>query len=354
LVIVLDSNQLRQAAPPDGPLLSLVRKLSDDSGHVLAIPQMVLDEYLGYHEHQARTEIAVLQKAARRLDKLFEQDISGHVPPIDSADAVQTRRKSIEQVFTILPTPEGAEHQALSREIRRLRPASTEWDDDKGGSGARDVVIWLTVLEAAKGEPGEVIFVTQDGDFGTGAGWHPELADETSGIPLRLLYAGISGLIDEFATSAAEPENTMALLGDPVVTSAVASSYTGPDVFFTLMSQVTAREGQTGNVINSTSPKMTPAKKLSRAHAYTVDGVTWLSVRVRWHGEKEYTISVEPAAGLGGPVVRPVGWASMWSGSVTFEVENTLLIEIGKNGQPASAGVTSSGMLQYRDFQAFG
>jgi hypothetical protein len=43
-MIVLDSNQLRQAAPPGGPLLSLLRKVGEANGHVLAIPQMVLDE----------------------------------------------------------------------------------------------------------------------------------------------------------------------------------------------------------------------------------------------------------------------------------------------------------------------
>ena len=57
-MIILDSNQLRQAAPPDGPLLTLLRKLSDANGHTLAIPQMVLDEHLGYQEHEAQAEIA--------------------------------------------------------------------------------------------------------------------------------------------------------------------------------------------------------------------------------------------------------------------------------------------------------
>lgn len=51
-MIVLDSNQLRQAAPPDGALLALLRKLSDASDHVLAISQMVLDEHLGYQGHE--------------------------------------------------------------------------------------------------------------------------------------------------------------------------------------------------------------------------------------------------------------------------------------------------------------
>lgn len=47
-MIVLDSNQLRQAAPPDGALRARPCKLGEANDHILAIPQMVLDEHLGY------------------------------------------------------------------------------------------------------------------------------------------------------------------------------------------------------------------------------------------------------------------------------------------------------------------
>jgi hypothetical protein len=99
---------------------------------------------------------------------------------------------------------------------------------------------------------------------------------------------------------------------------------------------------------------MTPAGKASKAHAYTVDGVTWLSVSVRWQGEQEYTVSVELAVALGGPVVKPVSWPALWSGTVKFEVENTLLIEINQDEQPVSAAVSNSGPLRFLDFHAFG
>lgn len=65
------------------------------------------------------------------------------------------RREAIEEGFKILPTPADAEHDALIREIHRVRPANPEWNDEKGGSGARDAVIWLTVLAAAKADGGE-------------------------------------------------------------------------------------------------------------------------------------------------------------------------------------------------------
>jgi hypothetical protein len=351
-MIVLDSNQLRQAAPPDGALLSLLRKLGESSGHVLAIPQMVLDEYLGFYEYEVQEALDALHKAARKLSRQFEQDISGQVPRLDAAEAVQRRQKSIEDVFTILPTPDGAEHEALIREIRRLRPATLERGNGKGG-GARDVVIWLTILNA-EAHDGEVLFLSQDGDFGSAAGWHPDLAAEISGASLRLLHDGISQLIAELATPASAPADIMALLRDPVITGAVASFYVGPDVFFALVSQVTTPSGGPGIMIGSSAPTMTPVEQLGQAHAYSVDEVTWLSIRVRWQADKEYTITAGSSAGVGGPIARPISWPSRWSASVQFEVENTLLIEINQDGEPVSAEVTRSGILQFRDLQASG
>jgi hypothetical protein len=146
----------------------------------------------------------------------------------------------------------------------------------------------------------------------------------------------------------------MTLLRNPIITEAVASSYVGPDVFFALVSQVTTPSGGPGSMIGSSAPTMTPVEQLGQAHAYSVDEVTWLSVRVRWQADKEYTVTAGSAAGIGGRVVRPVSWPSRWSASVQFEVENTLLIEINQDGEPVSAEVTRSGILQLRDLQASG
>jgi len=56
-MIVLDSNQLRQVAAADDPLLNLLRKLSDATDRPLAIPQIVLDEHLGYQGHEVQAAL---------------------------------------------------------------------------------------------------------------------------------------------------------------------------------------------------------------------------------------------------------------------------------------------------------
>jgi hypothetical protein len=66
---------------------------------------------------------------------------------------------------------------------------------------------------------------------------------------------------------------------------------------------------------------MVPMEKTGKAHAYSVDGVTWLSVRARWQAEKDYTVRAGSSPDLGGPVLRPISWPAEWSASVKFEVE---------------------------------
>jgi hypothetical protein len=63
------------------------------------------------------------------------------------------------------------------------RPANPEWTDGKSGSGARDALIWLTVLNTARTQEREILLLCADRDFGTSNGWHPELQQEIGEWP---------------------------------------------------------------------------------------------------------------------------------------------------------------------------
>ena len=108
----------------------------------------------------------------------------------------------------------------------------------------------------------------------------------------------------------------MDLLSDPVVTEAVASSYVGPDLFFPLIAEATTRDQRGGSVIRSSAPTVVPLAKTSKAHAYTVDGATWLSVRARWRAQKDY------AVGAGSPAW--LRWAGPEAGQLAGRVVRNL------------------------------
>jgi PIN domain len=352
-VIILDSNQLLQAAPPDGALLGLLSKLAELTGHELALPQMVLDEHLARHGHSVQQDLTLAAKTIRRLANYFGKDIPSVAQQMKVEDAINFRLNVLKEIFTILPAPFGAEHEALIREANRRRPANPTWDEGKSGSGARDVVIWLTVLDAAKKRGEEVFFLSEDNDFGTDAGWHSELQDEATDIDLRLMHEGIRQLIAALATPTSEPENLMQILEDPIVVDAIASSYVGQDVFFSMLRQVTTREPR--SFIGSSAPRMAPIKKAGKAHAYSIGELTWVCVRVQWQATKGYAIeplALDPGENMRSVAVGPGN--GRWFADVEFVVENTVLIAVKNDGHPVSAEVVRSRVLEFKDFFAIG
>jgi hypothetical protein len=69
-VIVLDTNQLEAAQPPNGPILTLLGKIAAEAGHELAIPQMALHEHMAHVRHDIERTYAELQSAKRTLHLL--------------------------------------------------------------------------------------------------------------------------------------------------------------------------------------------------------------------------------------------------------------------------------------------
>ena len=161
-VITLDTNQVDTLGGPRGALYVMLAKVANASGHELALPQMVLTEHLAHYEHDVAVELAKIKGACDRLERLgAKPDITLGLPTVEAS--VSKRRADLEHLFTILPTPDGAAEEGLRREALRIAPADTDWE--KKGASARDVVIWLTVLEAAAKPDAEVLFVSADRDF---------------------------------------------------------------------------------------------------------------------------------------------------------------------------------------------
>lgn len=353
-MIVLDTNQLREASPPDGALLALLVKLAELRGDRLALPEIVEEEYLAWCEHEVQDALGLLSKTARKLSPFFGEDIAGKVPRLRAEDALTVRRQILQETFRILPTPEGSEHDALIREMKRQRPASTSWDNKDGGSGARDAVIWLTILNAARASSDEILFLSRDTDFGTAQGWHGELEQEVPDCKIRLLPKGIGQLIAEYADPAAEPENLTEILAHPVVINAVGSAYRGHGEYYQMLNQMTTG-GESQSLITPSTPDMQPVRPAGRVHAISVEGETSVFARVRWAATQDYT--VEPARQHTGSLGQSwtVGPADFrWDANVGFAVEHTLLISLGSDGLPISAEVIRSGVLEFVDYKAIG
>lgn len=163
-MIVLDTNQVDQLGGPQGALFVMLGRIAALGGQELALPEMVLAEHLAHYEHQVEQQVSAARVAFKALGKLDAQPWTEATLP-SVAESVARRDSAMREHFTILNTPVGAAQEALVREARRKRPADVEWREGVKGTGARDVVIWLTVLDALAQPGAEVLFVSADRDF---------------------------------------------------------------------------------------------------------------------------------------------------------------------------------------------
>ncbi|MFE0916094.1 MULTISPECIES: PIN domain-containing protein [unclassified Streptomyces] len=329
-MIVLDTNQLKHASFPHGAVLGMLRKIAALHGRQLALPEMTVTEHVAHHQHDTEADLNAARKALTALGKSFGQDLASAIDTLAPEQAADRRRTALEGVFEVLPTPAGAAEEALRREANRIPPAEQRWMDAQNtevkARGARDVAIWLTLLDAASRLDGDIWFVTLDQDFGR-TDFHPVLRDEARDrlgdgcSRLRLLPGGIDELLRELATPTSPPADLSKLLDSPVAFHAVTIALTNEGLLLHLMRHVTPATPVAGGNLH-----LHP-ERIKRSSAYTVGDSTWVSAQVNWQG-------FQVLHGYGGE-------APMWDRTANFHIETTVLLEI-HDGLLQSAEVTSA------------
>ncbi|WP_042372991.1 PIN domain-containing protein [Streptacidiphilus neutrinimicus] len=293
-MIVLDTNMLDAANFPNGSLLLMLRTLAGHKNHVLAVPEMVRIEHVAHH----RRDVAEALRAARQsLDMLgiaFGRDLGSPLLDLTADEAAALRSDALE-TFEILPIPPGAAEAALTREANRQPPAERVWRDGTGkrvkARGARDAVIWLTLLETARSRDEPVWFLSEDKDFAVGTGWDPDLWAEAvaalgeKASNLKLVQGGFAGLLAQLADpSEMSVADLEPLLRSEAVRDAVTNKITGPLVLNRL-----ARFLPHGpETAHAEVTRVAFDKRLDRPHAYRVGDQVWVTGRARWTGRKEY------------------------------------------------------------------
>ncbi|MFZ3551724.1 PIN domain-containing protein [Streptomyces sp. 4.24] len=317
-MIVLDTNQLKHAAFPHGAILGMLRKIADLHGRTLALPEMVAIEHVAHYQHEIEQQHTQALRALRALGKAFDTDFSQEVRKHTPADAATARRAALEKVFTVLPTPKGAAKEALRREANRQPPAEQTWSTSNGevpARGARDVVIWLTVLDAAREGNGPVWLLTQDSDFrGSGADedFHPALRSEADATlanqagSLRLLPGGIQQLLGELAEEVTPvPGALEGFLRHPDVVGAVINELIDGPVIQTTVPQV-------DDVLFHSLGTRLFVDKVARTKAYRVGENTWISAQVRWKITRGY---------------QPLWRSDLPPSDIEFVFDTTLLVQ---------------------------
>ncbi|MEH0513390.1 PIN domain-containing protein [Streptomyces sp. B21-079] len=335
-MIVLDTNQLEHVAFPHGAVLGMLRKIAELQQQSLAIPEMVVVEHVAHYRHRLEQALTTARKALAALNKAFHQDLSSHIEELSVEAAVEKQYAALRGIFTILPTPPGAAEEALRREANRIAPAEQVWEVGNGkpikARGARDVTIWLTLLQCARSTDIPVWFVSQDGDFGK-EDFHAVLREEaerelgSDAGRLRLLHGGIDQLLRELAEPAQKPAALAMMLEGSVVAHAAHIALTEADVFARLLPRLPRDPNYAAIPYGSVA---LGSHDVKRTETYQVGDSLWVSAQLRWQAAANFERFMQPSA------PRPT------TPGIEFKFDATVLLEI-ENREARSAEVVSLG-----------
>jgi hypothetical protein len=342
-MIALDTNQVL-GKTPDGALLRMLRKAAEEAGHDLVLPEMVVEEYLAHYLQDVQVAVKKARDAIDHLHRLIPS-WRGQAPPFGSAHemAEKKRRDHLEQIFRIHPTPSGTWQEALIREARRHPPAKTSWENP--GSGARDVAVWLTVVDACQADGGETYFVTANSsDFGKEGSLRPELAkdlDDRLGQKAHLLRycPDIPTLMGELGIAKARPPEDDSIGSATAVRMAIQAALTDGDVFFEFM------QGIPYSALNFIGAfegieHLRLERLQDKVEAYRIGEGVWACTWAMWAGWKEFSVAWKPAfvpSALGRSV------------RVNFTVNATVVMQLDQDGTITAAEITDRSRLVIRE-----
>lgn len=333
-VIVLDTNQLERAQPPDGPLLAMLQTVAKQAGQDLQLPEMALEEHLSHYRAQLAEADRERVKAVRTLQRLVRYFNPRDPGPFEVERAVEDRAEQLKRIFGILNTSDYACKEALLREARRQPPAAARWD--RPGKGARDVAIWLTAVGACKEKGEDVYFVAQDKDAFGERELLPELVGELAatlgGRASAFHYCyGIPGLLDLFASKHDADLRPEQIAGSERVRAAVVTSLDSTEVVAQLAAGGGLLSGLTAGI--RIGQPVLELVSLGRAMAYRVGDATWASAQPEWDVDRDFATTSLSAADL-------AALGNRTTVRITFKIRTTLIMQLSDEGEVTEAEVT--------------
>jgi hypothetical protein len=323
-VILLDTNQLEHAQPPDGTLLAMLQTLAKQTGHGLGLPEIAFEEHLTHYRQALELAEKNRKKATAEVRRLI-RSARAEEACLDIDREVADRRSRLQSVFQILSTPDWASREALLREARRQPPAKVS--PDGPGAGGRDAAIWLTAVAACQTSGEHTYFVSAD-IAAFGRELKPELAsdvDNMLGDRASLFHycSGLDVLLAALATKLDAGPGAAQIAESEAVRAAVNTVLAGPALVweFPLM--------DSGLVsVETGAPQL--AGTAGREVCYQIGDTTWASARPTWQA----VVRLERVAY--GPHGMEIDPPREW----TFKISTTLVMQLDREGI-SSAEVTA-------------
>jgi hypothetical protein len=332
-LIILDTNVIPRSGSLSGPVVALVRAIAQKTGHTVALPAIVVEEAVAELARELGKEWDKARTAAEALGEFFP---GYRIRQPDLGKRIEQWRADHEGSFTILNAPPGAADEALRREAHRIPPTRSAGPKGSGG-GARDALIWLTVLDSHRREPGSgaTYFVTNNRvDFGHDKLLSP-LQQEVDGIATTASFRYLNSMTDllqELAVPAGPGPTRDDLTGSDIVMDAAQAALWSIDVIGDEHWQLPISGSM---LVQGIRPSITMAvlTKVEPAKTYQVGPRRFAAVSTVWSG-----------LGMSG-YANPEGGSQEYTHHYTARL--LILVELADDGRVTAADVVGAEPFVY-------
>jgi len=296
MAIYLDANVL----PADSHISSLgfsaIRAVARASNQVILAPELVIEEAVARRER----EIADSQREVRQIWERWRRMGIDIAPPAieDSRTLANIWKAELLSAVTSLPTSPEAFGEGIRREVWRIPPA-------RDGRGARDAVIWVTILAHHRELSEQSFFVTQNtkdfADPGTRDQFHPALIEEVRSLSTPLIYCNSpTHLLTRLAASVESNPTVDSLANSSAVIDAVATYIAGQDFLGSVLAATPNVQFIAGPI---DSMPVSVSTGLSYRAAESEISVAWTRWRIQFmlgilstHGNRSFSQDLRPIA----------------------------------------------------------
>ena len=209
--LVLDSNIIRSSDYGSSNLYQFLERLVSLRGYKIHMPDVVIDEVTAQVQDDLKKSIETENTSARRWGRILDRSLESSLDGVDPTEGASLLRSKLEAYHSVLPYPDIQHRELIKRAIHRRKPF------DAKGSGYRDSLIWESVVTLAAKVDGQVVLVSDDGDFSDGGGHlaselQADLVERGLGKTKVVLVPSIQQFVDTYI----RPQLKGILESDPI------------------------------------------------------------------------------------------------------------------------------------------
>lgn len=185
--IVLDTNAIVSEGFGNSRQFNALLSVSNSLGYTIVVPQTVIDETVARFSDSLAREVKAVQSSLSKLSNWMDRGFDSPVGSLDLEREAESFRCALQRKFqdanvVVVGYPDTSHEALVVRATSRVRPFND------AGSGYRDTLIWMSVLDLVARTTGRVVLVAADNAFSRKKDdprLHGQLAGEVARIPGR-------------------------------------------------------------------------------------------------------------------------------------------------------------------------